>query len=187
MAQLNIAILAGSLRAESYSRKIAKQIAAGMPEDAEAKLVELSDLEMFNQDYDDDGRPPASWQRFRREIAEADGIIFVAPEYNRSFPAVLKNAIDIASRPHGENLWNGKPCTIVGVTPGKTFAITGAFHLRQPLGFLGVLPLGEPQVFIPDVAATMGENGTVVSPYHIDLLKELADAFVDWIRSCKRA
>ncbi|GHU65772.1 ACP phosphodiesterase [Clostridia bacterium] len=181
MRTYRIAVIAGSLRKESFSRKIAKYIAGLMPENFEIDLIDLSGLDMYNQDLDDEHRPPQSWVDFRNVIGKADGFLFVTPEYNRSFPAVLKNALDIASRPMRENKWGGKPGAIVGVTPGNMFAITGATHLRQPMASLNIQLMLKPEQFIANAAALLDENGGVKDAHKQQSLKEYAEAFAKWV------
>jgi chromate reductase len=182
MSQYKIAVIAGSLRRESFSRKIAKYISGQLPDDFDAKLLDLSGLELYNQDLDDGNSPPQAWTDFRNEIGEADGVLFVTPEYNRSFPAVIKNALDVASRPTGQSKWDGKPAAIVGVTPGNMYAVTGAMHLRQPMTFLNINLMLKPEQYIADVATILDENGEVTDAHKQQSLKKYADAFAEWVR-----
>ena len=122
----NIAVIVGSLRKEAFSRRTAQALAELAPDSLKLEIVEIGDLPFFNQDIEK--TPPEQWTRFRERIRSADGVLFVTPEYNRSVPGVLKNAIDVASRPYGQNVWNGKPGAVVSVSPG---AIAGFGAARQ--------------------------------------------------------
>jgi chromate reductase len=185
MSNYKIAVIVGSLRKESFSRKIARYISGLMPEDFEMNLTDLSGVELYNQDLDDGNNPPQSWTDFRDEIAVADGFLFVTPEYNRSFPAVIKNALDVASRPMGQNRWNGKPGALIGVTPGNMHAISGALHLRQPMAFLNIDLMLTPEMFIANIAAIMDKNGDVTDPHKQESLKKFAEAFADRVRNSR--
>jgi chromate reductase len=182
MGKYKIAVIAGSLRKESFSKKIAAYISRQMPDDFDMNLLDLSGLEMYNQDIDDGNKTPQAWTDFRNEIGEADGVLFVTPEYNRSFPAVIKNALDIASRPPGQSKWDGKPAAIVGVTPGNMYAVTGAMHLRQPVTYLNINLMLRPEQYIADVAKLLDEKGEVTDAYRQQSLKKYAEAFAEWIR-----
>jgi chromate reductase len=135
MAKIIIGVLIGSLRKESYSKKIGLYVTGLLPEDFTTQWIDLGGLPLYNQDYDDDGNPPREWQVFRQEIKALDGFLFVTPEYNRSITPVLKNALDVASRPFGQNAWDGKPGAIISVTPSKLGAFGPNHHLRQPMVF----------------------------------------------------
>ncbi|MDR0886112.1 MAG: NAD(P)H-dependent oxidoreductase [Clostridiales Family XIII bacterium] len=181
MAQKKIGIVVGSLRKESYSRKIAYYLLKLLSGNYDVNVLEIGDLGLFNQDYDDEGTTPESWIVFRKNVAEQDAILFVTPEYNRSFPGVIKNAIDIASRPAGENVWTGKPGAIVSVSPSRLGGFGSNHHLSQPVSFLGIYLMPQPEEYIADVATILDENGEITSDYIKGSLKKFADAFTDWI------
>ena len=130
----SIVVIVGSLRKASFSRKVAQALISQAPASLACRIVEIGDLPLYNEDFDDD--PPKSWTRFRSDIADADAILFVTPEYNRSIPGCLKNAVDIGSRPEGKNLFDGLPAGVVSVTPYKMGAFGANHALRQTFAFL---------------------------------------------------
>jgi chromate reductase len=181
MSTKKIGVIVGSLRRDSFSLAVAKAAVSVAPEALSLKFIEIGDLPMFNQDFDDDGTTPDSWVRFRNEIKELDGVIFVTPEYNRSFPAVLKNAIDIASRPYGSNAWDGKAGGIISVTPGGLGAFGANHHLRQPMTFLNVLMLQQPEAYISNVADQLNDKGEFADENSLGYLKNYMEAFSQWV------
>src|SRR4051794_36505426 len=126
-----IGVLVGSLRKESFSKKIAANVAALFPEGYESEFVEIGNLPLYNQDYDDKNNVPDEYTALRNKIKELDAILFVTPEYNRSVPAVLSNALDVGSRPKVANVWNGKPAAIISQSPGNISGFGANHHLRQ--------------------------------------------------------
>jgi chromate reductase len=154
-----------------------------LPEDFTAKWIDLSGLPLYNQDYDDNGNPPREWQAFRQEIKALDGFLFVTPEYNRSITAALKNALDVASRPFGQNAWNGKPGAIISVTPGKLGAFGANHHLRQPMVFLNIPLLQQPEVYLSNIAELFNERGEIIDQGTKDFLQTFAGAFARWVRA----
>jgi chromate reductase, NAD(P)H dehydrogenase (quinone) len=141
-----IAIVTGSLRRDSFNRKFANALAKLGPDSFVFQQVEIGDLPLYNQD--DDSAPAPSVIRLKAEIAAAQGLLFVTPEYNRSIPGVLKNAIDHASRPYGKSAWAGKPAGVIGVSPGAIGTALAQQHLRNILAYLDVPTLGQPEAFI---------------------------------------
>ena len=146
MSQYQITVLVGSLRHDSLNRKLAHAIARLAPADFSFKETNIADLPLYNQD--DDGQQAASVMRLKSEIKMADGLLFVTPEYNRSIPGVLKNAIDHASRPYGQSAWAGKPAGVLGVSVGAIGTALAQQHLRNVLAYLDVPTLGQPEAFI---------------------------------------
>ena len=146
MAQIRIAVLVGSLRKDSYNQKLALALAHLAPADVTFEHLRIDDLQAYNQD--DDGNQAAPVKRLKTEIAAAQGLLFVTPEYNRSIPGVLKNAIDHASRPYGQSAWAGKPAGVVGVSVGAIGTALAQQHLRNILAYLDVPTLGAPEVFL---------------------------------------
>jgi len=181
MQTLHISVLIGSLRRDSFSKKLAKSLVHLVPEYVQLDFIDLSDLPIYNQDFDDDGLPPASYTNFRSVIQNTDALLFVTPEYNRSVPAVLKNAIDVASRPYGKNMWDGKPAAIISVSPGHLSAFGANHHLRQSLVFLNVLPLQQPEAYIGNIKNLMNDNGEINNEETISFLKSFMAAFLSWI------
>lgn len=177
---IRVAVIVGSLRKGSYSRSIAlalKDIAAPR---LDLEIIEIGDLPLYNQDLDE-GTPPAAWQKFRDEVSKVDAVLFVTPEYNRSLPAVLKNAVDVGSRPYGHSVWNEKPAAIVSVSPGGMGAFGANHHLRQSLVFLNMPIMQQPEAYISKVADALDDEGKVKDQHVRDFLKTIADSFAKWI------
>lgn len=181
MKEKNIGIFVGSLRKASYNRAVAKYLETLAPENFKMREIDLSGLTMFNQDFDDEGTTPAAWTKFRSEVKALDGCLFVTPEYNRSFPAVLKNALDIASRPYGQNVWDGKPAGIISVSPGGMGGFGANQQLRQPLSFLNLQLLQQPEVYLGHANAFLDENGQITNDSTKAFLQQYLNAFVDWV------
>lgn len=178
-AQRDVAVLVGSLRRESYTRKIALAVAGLAPPTLRLEIVELRDLPLYDQDLDP--HPPAAWTTFRKRLAAADAILFATPEYNRSVPGVLKNAVDVGSRPYGAGALNGKPAAIVSVSPGRLAAFGANHHLRQSLVFLGMPTLAQPEAYVGNVASLLDGQGQLADDRTRDLLRQFVDAFAAWI------
>jgi chromate reductase len=174
----NIAVVVGSLRKDSVSRKLAKAFAALAPAHLKFDIVEIGDLPHFDQDLESD--PPAQWTRFRDQVRAADAVLFVTPEYNRSIPGVLKNAIDVGSRPYGHSVWNGKPGAVVSLSPGAIGGFGANHHLRQSLVFLNT-PLLSQEAYVGNAFALFDETGALVNDSTEEFLKSYAAAFADWI------
>lgn len=172
-----VATIVGSLRKDSVSRKLAKAFADVQP-DLEFKFVGLGDLPLFNQDREAD--PPAEWVRFREEVAACDAVLFVTPEYNRSVPGVLKNALDIGSRPYGESVWNGKPGAVISVSPNAAGGFGANHHLRQSLVSLNV-PLLSREVYVGNAFSLFDEAGVLNNDGTRAFLREQGQAFAAWI------
>lgn len=173
-----IAVLVGSLRKESYNLKVAKVLAQIAPSSLELKIIQIGDLPLYNEDIDAD-TPPASYTRFRNEIAACKGVIFVTPEYNRSVPAVIKNAIDVGSRPYGKSVWSKKPAAIISVSPGAIGGFGANHHLRQSLVFLDMPTLQQPEAYFGGVANAFDEKGHIVEKSQA-FLKQFIDAYAAW-------
>ena len=181
MAKKAIGILVGSARRGSFSRQVADILSSLLPDRFALVRVGIADLPMFNQDYDDDGTTPPEWTDFREKIAACDAFLFVTPEYNRSVTPLLKNALDIASRPPGKNVWSGKPGAIVGVSPGSLGAFGSVQHLRQTVGFLGVELLTQPEVYLSGIAGLLDDAGAITNERTLGFLKGFAEAFAAWV------
>lgn len=173
----NVAIVVGSLRKDSVSRKLANAFAALTP-DLRFNIVEIGDLPLFDQDLEP--TPPAPWVRFREEIAAADAVLFVTPEYNRSVPGALKNAIDVGSRPYGQSVWNGKPGAVISLSPGAIGGFGANHHLRQSLVFLNV-PLLSQEAYIGNAFSLFGDNGELANESTAEFLRAYGAAFAAWI------
>lgn len=177
-----IAILLGSLRKDSFSKKIAANVASLFPEGYETELIDIGNLPLYNQDYDDQNEAPAEYTTFRNTMKEIDAVLFITPEYNRSVPAVLKNALDVGSRPYGQSVWNGKPAAIISQSPGNLSAFGANHHLRQSLVFLNMPILQQPEAYIGHVAELLDENGKVKDEGTVNFLQTFVDAFVELIK-----
>src|SRR5215207_1177275 len=153
----NVAVLVGSLRKDSYNRKMAWALAAIAPQGLRLEIVEIGHLPQYNQD--DDASPPAASAAFKQKIADAQAVLFVTPEYNRSVPGVLKNAIDIASRPYGKSAWSGKPAAVMTVSPGAVGGFGANHHLRQSLVFLDMPTLQQPEAYVGGAGDMFDEGG----------------------------
>jgi len=175
----DIAVLVGSLRRDSFNRKMARALAAIAPPALKLEIVEIGQLPLYNQD--DDANPPAAWIAFRERILRADGILFVTPEYNRSVPAPLKNAIDVGSRPYGKNMWNGKPGAIVSVSPGAIGGFGANHHLRQCLVFLNVPAMAQPEAYIGGADKLFDSEGKLTNPSTHEFLGKFMEAFAGWV------
>lgn len=181
---VRVALIVGSLREGSYSRAVAQELKALAAPDLELDLVEIGDLPLYNPDLETDA-PPAAWTRFREEVATTQAVLFVTPEYNRSIPGALKNALDVGSRPYGHSIWSKKPAAIVSVSPGALAAFGANHHLRQPLVFLGMPTMQQPEAYIGNVADLLDENGKLKKDDTRKFLKAFTDAFADWIDKTK--
>jgi len=159
MNQYTIAVIVGSLRRDSFNRKLATAMAKLAPSDFLFKQLQISDLPLYNQD--DDEKPAESVKRLKSEIKSAQGLLFVTAEYNRSIPGVLKNAIDHASRPYGQSAWTGKPAGILGVSVGAIGTSMAQQHLRNVLAYLDVPTLGQPEAFIHAKEGLFDETGNI--------------------------
>jgi chromate reductase len=179
MNQYNIAVIVGSLRKESFNRKLAHAIVKLAPSEFSFKEVQIDDLPLYNQD--DDVNQAVSVKRLKAEIAAAQGLLFVTPEYNRSIPGVLKNAIDHASRPYGQSAWAGKPAGVLGASPGVIGTALAQQHLRNVLAYLDAPTLGQPEAFIHvrdglfDEAGDIGEGSK-------KFLQNWMNHYVAWVK-----
>jgi chromate reductase len=174
-----IAVLVGSLRKESFSRRVAGALISLAPETLKPEIVELGDLSMYNQDLDD--TPPAPWTAFRQKISGFDGFLFVTPEYNRSLSAVLKNALDVGSRPYGQSVWNGKPAAVVSVSPGPLGAFGANHILRQSLVFLNVPAMQQPEAYIGGAANLFDSTGALSDASKKESFGKFMSAFDAWV------
>lgn len=174
-----VAVLVGSLRKESINRKLAQAFIELAPAELKLSIVEIGDLPLYNQDLDE--TPPAPWTRFRDEVAAASAVLFVTPEYNRSVPGVLKNAIDIGSRPYGHSVWNGKPGAIVTASPGGIGGFGANHHLRQSLVFLNVPTMQQPEAYLGHADKLLDADGKPSSEDNRKFLTGIIDGFAHWV------
>lgn len=180
-----IAVLVGSLRKESINRKLAQAVTKLAPPQLSFVWPRIDDLPLYNQD--DDAHPHANVVRLKREIEAVQGLIFVTPEYNRSIPGVLKNAIDHASRPYGQSAWAGKPAGVIGASIGSPGAAMAQQHLRNVLAYLDVPALGQPEVFVQVTDETFDERGEVARADTRKFLLGWMERYVNWIGQFSRA
>jgi NAD(P)H-dependent FMN reductase/ketosteroid isomerase-like protein len=178
-----IAVIVGSLRKDSISRKVAQALIARAPDSLACHIIEIGDLPLYNEDLD--ANPPASWTRFRAQIGAADGILFVTPEYNRSLPGCLKNAVDVGSRPQGKNLFDGLPAGVVSVTPYKMGAFGANHALRQTFVYLNLLVMQQPEAYVGGAAELFNKAGALTcddTKMFFDRFLEAFDAWVTTVR-----
>ena len=180
MARHKIAIIVGSLRKDSINRKVARSICAFASDKLDCQIVEIGALPLYNQDLD--ASPPAEFTRFREQIAAVDGILFWTPEYNRGVPGVLKNAIDVASRPYGQSVWDKKPAAIISASPGSVGGFGANHQLRQACVFLNMPVMQQPEAYLGHVSDnSFDDQGHVKDGPLKDLILNLAAAFADWV------
>lgn len=186
MQLYRIAILVGSLREGSINRKVARSMCAIRGDNLECSMVEIGDLPLFNQDIEK--TPPEPWVRFREQIAAADGILFCTPEYNRGLPGVLKNAIDVGSRPYGKSVWNGKPAAIISASPGGIGGALANHQLRQSCVFLNMPMMQQPEAYLGHVSDdSFDADGCLKDGPLKQIVEKLAHAFHDWVHMIHRA
>ena len=175
----DVAVVVGSLRVDSINRKVAQALAELAPAGLKLSIVEIGSLPMYNPDADD--TPLAEWSAFRERIATADAVLFVTPEYNRSVPAALKNAIDVGSRPYGKSAWSGKPGAIVSTSPGGMGAFGANHHLRQSLVFLNVPTMAQPEAYIGGADKLFDATGKLVNDGTRKFLRDFMEAYASWV------
>ncbi|MHB8907370.1 MAG: NADPH-dependent FMN reductase [Syntrophales bacterium] len=182
-----IAVFIGSLRKESFNRKMAKALMTLAPESLILEIVEIGALPLYDQDHDDGGNPPSAWTAFRARVKSFDGVLFVTPEYNRSIPGALKNALDIGSRPYGQSVWGGKPGAVMSVSPGSLGGFGANHHLRQSLVFLDIPTMPQPEAYIGGAAQLFNANGNIAHEETRDFLRRFMDTFASWVeKNAKR-
>jgi len=184
MPAKKIAVVIGSLRKDSMNRKFAHEVIALAPPSLTFEIVEIGELAMYNQDLEENGAvAPQAWTHFRQRIKEADGVLFFTPEYNRSTPAALKNAIDVGSRPYGASVWSGKPAGIVSVSPGATGGFGANHHLRQCMVFLDMPCMQQPEAYIGGAANLLGPDGKINNDSTKQFLKKFIDTYAQWVET----
>lgn len=174
-----VGILLGSLRKNSTSGRLARALRGISPAGLSFEQLPIGDMPFYNPD--DEARMPASWKKFREQVLSCDALLFITPEYNRSIPAVLKNAIDVGSRPHGQSAWNGKPAAIITFSPGKLGGFGVNHHLRQVFVCLNMPTMPAPEVYLSGSATLLDEQGELASPQTKDFLQQVMSSFARWI------
>ena len=181
-----IAILVGSLREGSINRKIARSICALRNDNLDCSMIEIGDLPLYNSDLDEN--PPAQWTRFRDQVGSADGVLFVSPEYNRGIPGVLKNAIDVGSRPYGKSVFDKKPAAIVTASPGSIGGFGSNHQIRQAAVFLNMPVMQQPEAYLGHVSDdAFDEAGCLKEGPLKGLVTVLAHAFSGWVETILRS
>jgi len=181
MASHKIGIIVGSLREGSINRKIARSMCAIRDDDLDCTMIEIGDLPLFNQDLE--MTPPEQWVRFKEQVLAADGILFCSPEYNRGMPGVLKNAIDVGSRPYGKSVWDRKPAAIITASPGSIGGALANHQIRQSCVFLGMPVMQQPEAYLGQVSDnSFGEDGLLVDGPLKGIVETLAHAFAEWVK-----
>jgi chromate reductase len=179
--QRRVAVFVGSLRKASWSRAVATSLFTLAPAGLTLGLADIASLPLFNEDLEEFA--PASWQRLRDLVKTAHAVLFVTPEYNRSVPAVLKNALDVGSRPYGKNVWDGKPGGVISVSPGAIGGFGANHHLRQSLAYLNVPTMAQPEAYIGGVAGLFDADGMLAQEATRQFLRTYLEAFALWIDS----
>jgi chromate reductase, NAD(P)H dehydrogenase (quinone) len=175
----NIVVIVGSLRKQSFSLKLAHALAKLAPDALKVDVITLHDISFFNQDLE--AAPPADWLKFRETLQKSDGVIFVTPEYNRSIPGVLKNAIDVGSRPYGKSSFNGKPTGIVSNSPGLLGGVSAAKHLQNMLPGIAGPILGQPEIYLNGIGDAFDDKGELTKESLQKVLKQYIDAFAAFV------
>jgi chromate reductase len=182
---LSVAVLIGSLRRGSFSRRVAHAAIALAPNSLAMEIVEIGDLLLYNEDLEDAPAKPQSWLTFRDRIRRVDGVLFVTPEYNRSVPGVLKNALDVGSRPRVESVWSHTPCAVISVSPGALGAFGANHHLRQSLVFLDMPAMQQPEAYIGNAPSLFDSQGTLINEQTREFIQKVVTAFEQWIRTTR--
>jgi chromate reductase len=181
MANHKIGIIVGSLREGSINRKIARSLCAIRDDDLDRSMIEIGDLPLFNQDIEK--TPPEQWVRFKEQVAASDGILFCSPEYNRGMPGVLKNAIDVGSRPYGRSVWDRKPAAIITGSPGAIGGALANHQIRQSCVFLNMPVMQQPEAYLGHISDdSFGEDGLLVDGPLKKIVEKLAHAFAEWVK-----
>lgn len=180
---LKIGVMVGSLRKDSYNRRLALALQKLLPDDLSFEMIRIDDLPLYNQDFDDDF--PLPCRRLKETIAACDGLLFVTPEYNRAVPGVLKNAIDIASRPYGYSAFTGKPAAVCGASIGSIGTAVAQANLRTTLGYLDMPTLGQPEVYLHVTEDLISPHGRIGNPRTEQFLQGFVERFADWFRRFK--
>ena len=176
----NVSVVVGSLRKGSYTRMVARAMVELAPASLKCEFVEIGELPLYNQDEETD-HPPAPWIAFRERIQPMNAVLFATPEYNRSIPGVLKNAIDVGSRPYGKSVWQGKPAAVISVSPGALSGFGANHHLRQSLVFLDMPCLQQPEAYIGHANKLFDAAGKLTDDGTRDFLRKFMEAFAAWI------
>lgn len=181
MTMKKIGIIVGSLRENSFNKSVAKYVGTQLSKNYHVQMIDISKLSLYNPDLDSENAPK-EWTDFRTAAKEMDAFLFVTPEYNRSFSAAIKNALDIGSRPYTENLWSGKPCAVMSVSIGKVGGFGANNHLRQILAFLNLFIMAQPEAYIGEIEQFLDEKGDVANEQTKSYLDLFSNEFHSWIQ-----
>ncbi len=181
MKKYKVAVIVGSLRKESYNLKTAQTLMSLASDDLAFELIEIGSLPFFNEDLED--KQPQQWIDFREQIQAADAVLFLTPEYNRSIPAALKNALDVGSRPYGQSAWSGKPAAVVSVAIGALGGFGANHHLRQSLTFLNMPAMAQPEAYIGNAGQLFDDQGSMINESTKNFLQGFMDAYEVWVKS----
>jgi chromate reductase, NAD(P)H dehydrogenase (quinone) len=176
-----IGVIVGSLRKESWNRKLAKTLMNLAPSSLHMEIVEIGALPLYNEDLDEPNNPPKEWVAFREQMKPLDGVLFVTPEYNRSVPAALKNAIDVGSRPYGKSIWSGKPGAVISASPGAIGGFGANQHLRQSFVFLDIPCMQQPEAYISGVNTLFDLQGNIAKEETKKFLQKYIDTYAKWV------
>ena len=180
MEKKRIGIIAGSLRRDSYNKKVAVFLTGALAERFDTKILDIARLALYNADLDNETDMPQEWRQFRQDVKALDAVLFVTPEYNRSMSAALKNALDVASRPMSENAWRGKPGGVVSVASGKMGGFGANHHLRQTAVCLNIKMMAHPEAYIGGISDLIDADG-VIDKDTQEFLEKFAGGFADWV------
>src|ERR1700675_694863 len=181
---MNVCVLVGSLRKASFNGMLANALISLAPSSMKLDIVEIGQLPLYNEDLET-AAPPAPWTAFRQRVKAAVAVLFVTPEYNRSVPAVLKNALDVGSRPYGSSVWDRKPGAVVSGSPGAIGAVGTNHHLRQSLVVLNVPTMQQPEAYVGHVDKLFDQHGKLVSDGTRKFLQEFMQAFANWVETIR--
>jgi chromate reductase len=181
---VNVGVLVGSLRKASFNGMLAKALISLAPPPMKLDIVEIGQLPLYNADLET-AAPPAEWTAFRQRVKAADAVLFVTPEYNRSVPAALKNALDVGSRPYGSSVWDRKPGAVVSGSPGAIGGFGANHHLRQSLVFLNVPTMQQPEAYVGHVDKLFDQHGKLVSDGTGKFLHAFMKAFANWVETIR--
>lgn len=182
--QRDVAVIVGSLRKASLNRKVAAALPALAPGELRLEQIEIGSLALYDEDAE--ANVPAAWAGFRSRVRRAEAVLFVTPEYNRSIPAPLKNALDVGSRPYGQSVWSGKPAAVISVSPGAIGGFGANHHLRQCLVFLNMPAMQQPEAYIGQAHELFGADGTLQRAQTGEFLATFMRAFASWIEANAR-
>ncbi|HXD05038.1 MAG TPA: NAD(P)H-dependent oxidoreductase [Burkholderiaceae bacterium] len=181
MSSDRIAVIVGSLRAGSINRKLARALVGLAPKELELQFVEIGELPLYNADLE--ANVPKPWADFRQQVGACAGVLFVSPEYNRSVPGVLKNAIDVGSRPYGKSVWSGKPAAVITASPGAVGGFGANQHLRQSFVFLDMPAMQQPEAYISGADKLFDAQGAITNPSTVDFLRGFMQRYAQWVQT----